>query len=250
MISKIVIVCVGAGLVYVAYRMLSNISAHLSDLDAKMLTSSKLEALDTIKFTQDLNRLEGLIAEEKRNSAIGGVFAFCGSTLPDNYMFCDGSTLLISDYADLFVVLGTSFNQSATDSTLYFNLPDLRNQFVRGFDPSNSTRVLGSVEMYKTALPRTRALVSDVSGNHMHTLDSAGGHTHSMTFNTAAQSGSSTQCLSVPNYQGQVTQTTNKAGDHTHTMDMQGAHSHKIVSGGDDETSPTNVALNYIIRVK
>ena len=41
---------------------------------------------------------------------------------------------------------------------------------------------------------------------------------------------------------------TNSAGSHTHTINSTGAHTHTI-SGGDNETAPKNVAVNYFIFV-
>jgi hypothetical protein len=59
---------------------------------------------------------------------IGTVICFAGTNIPLNYKICDGSKLLISEYTDLFKVIGKTFNDSKIDSTLYFNLPDLRGQ--------------------------------------------------------------------------------------------------------------------------
>ena len=80
---------------------------------------------------------------------IGTVICFAGINIPSNYMLCDGTKLLISEYSDLFKVIGQTFNQSDTDSTLYFNLPDFRGVFLRGLDNGKGKdvgRVLGSYQ--------------------------------------------------------------------------------------------------------
>ena len=42
--------------------------------------------------------------------------------------------------------------------------------------------------------------------------------------------------------------TTTTAGNHSHNISYSGVHSHTI-NGGDSETRPNNIALNYIIKV-
>lgn len=75
----------------------------------------------------------------------GTVISFAGTTTPDGYLYCDGSPVSRTTYADLFAALGTSFG--AGDGATTFNLPDLRGRFVRGQDdgtgrdPDASSRV-------------------------------------------------------------------------------------------------------------
>lgn len=55
---------------------------------------------------------------------IGEIIEFAGSSSPDpKWLNCDGSSLLRSDYPDLFTVIGTIYG--SVDST-HFNLPDFR----------------------------------------------------------------------------------------------------------------------------
>lgn len=55
---------------------------------------------------------------------IGTVIDFAGTTVPSDYLECDGSAVSRTDYADLFAVLGTTWG--AGDGSTTFNLPDLR----------------------------------------------------------------------------------------------------------------------------
>ena len=72
----------------------------------------------------------------------------------------DGSRLLRTAYPALFAAIGTAFNQSG-DGAQYFRLPDLRGEFVRGWDGSrgiDSGRAFGSAQgdefrSHKHALP-------------------------------------------------------------------------------------------------
>ncbi len=62
----------------------------------------------------------------------GGVFYFAASTPPPGYLECDGAAISRTEYADLFAITGTTYGSG--DGSTTFNLPDLRGQFIRGFD--------------------------------------------------------------------------------------------------------------------
>lgn len=144
------------------------------------------------------------------------------------YMLCDGSQLLISDYQDLYNVIGTTFNQLKIDNTKYFNLPDFRGMFLRGAD--NSGRKLGSTQDWSTGIPKIP-----------FTTGSAGGHNHSVSGDNSTDNNDHTWTGA---FAGSDTQTirfnlnTSSAGNHTHP-----------VLGGDSETRPINVSINFIIKV-
>jgi len=53
-------------------------------------------------------------------------------TPPTGWLVCDGSAVSRTEYADLFATIGTLWGHGDQVST--FNLPDLRGEFVRGFD--------------------------------------------------------------------------------------------------------------------
>ncbi|WP_033068773.1 phage tail protein [Thalassospira australica] len=78
-------------------------------------------------------------------SEIGAVSAFAMPTPPTGWLVCDGSAISRTEYADLFATIGTVWG--AGDETSTFNLPDLRGEFVRGFDDGRGVdagRVFGS----------------------------------------------------------------------------------------------------------
>jgi hypothetical protein len=64
-------------------------------------------------------------------SPVGEVMAFAGQKAPDNYLICNGIYLNRNNYSPLFNTIGTAYG--ATDST-NFRLPDLRGEFIRGWD--------------------------------------------------------------------------------------------------------------------
>lgn len=63
---------------------------------------------------------------------IGSVTAFAMPTPPEGWLVCDGSAVSRTDYADLFAAIGTVWGDG--DEITTFNLPDLRGEFIRGFD--------------------------------------------------------------------------------------------------------------------
>ena len=76
---------------------------------------------------------------------VGAILAFASDTPPDGWLECNGAEVSRTDYADLFNVIGTTFG--AGDGSTTFNLPDLRGEFIRGWDNGrgvDSERVFGS----------------------------------------------------------------------------------------------------------
>ena len=66
------------------------------------------------------------------SSPTGSIITYGASTPPDGYLECDGSAISRATYADLFAVIGV--NWGAGDGSTTFNIPDLRGEFLRGWD--------------------------------------------------------------------------------------------------------------------
>ncbi|MGY0794314.1 tail fiber protein [Azospirillum argentinense] len=77
----------------------------------------------------------------------GAVLYFATSTTPAGFLRANGAAISRTTYADLFAVIGTTFG--AGDGSTTFNLPDLRAEFVRGWDDGrflDPNRAFGSVQ--------------------------------------------------------------------------------------------------------
>lgn len=75
----------------------------------------------------------------------GAVFYFARQTPPTGYLVADGSAVPRDQYKDLFAAIGTTFGVG--DNITTFNLPDLRGEFIRGWDAGHGVdknRVFGS----------------------------------------------------------------------------------------------------------
>jgi len=84
---------------------------------------------------------------------IGSIVSYAGATAPSGYLICNGAAVSRTTYAALFAAIGTTYGVGNGSTT--FNIPDLRGEFVRGFDAGrgvDSGRVLGSwqVDLFKS----------------------------------------------------------------------------------------------------
>lgn len=67
---------------------------------------------------------------------IGSITAFAGSTIPANWLLCNGQAISRTDYSELFAVVGTTYG--AGDGSTTFNLPDLRGRVAVGVDSTDA----------------------------------------------------------------------------------------------------------------
>ena len=127
-------------------------------------------ATGDIRFNTTLTQFEGYNGsawgEIANGVPAGSVFSFATSTVPSGYLECNGAAVSRSTYASLFSSISTTWGVGDGSST--FNLPDLRGQFVRGWDNSagvDSGRSFASSQ-------------SDQNKAHNHSVTDPG-HTHS-----------------------------------------------------------------------
>lgn len=67
---------------------------------------------------------------------VGTIIPYAGSTIPSNYMKCEGQELSRIEYDILFSAIGTTYGVG--DGTTTFNLPNLKGRVITGID-SNDT---------------------------------------------------------------------------------------------------------------
>ncbi|MDE2040723.1 MAG: tail fiber protein [Elusimicrobia bacterium] len=93
----------------------------------------------------------------------GAVVLFAMSSAPSGFLACNGAAVSRSTYAALFAAIGTTFGSG--DGSTTFNLPDLRGEFVRGWDNGrgiDAGRAFGSEQL-------------DAIGSHTHSITAGGG---------------------------------------------------------------------------
>lgn len=162
----------------------------------------------------------------------GSVFYFAASTAPTGYLKANGDTVpngsgtvqgVTADFSALYAILGSTYGSAG-------QLPDLRGEFIRGFDDGKGTdsgRTFGTSQDDATALPTT-AFTTDNPGDHNHSYSRA-------VYQNSITDDSPDQTSSVYFASG----TTGDAG----------AHTHSITGGGDSETRPRNIALLPCIKI-
>ena len=168
----------------------------------------------------------------------GTILTFGASNPPSGFLECNGSAISRSTYASLFSILSTT--HGAGDGSSTFNIPDLRGQFVRGWDNSagvDASRAFGSSQ-------------TDQNKNHTHTTDSqslTGSVSHlsgSLANNPGSASGIITKLSPTSAIGARSSGSANASG-----ISIDATHSHTISSsGGGTEARPKNIALMYIIK--
>lgn len=140
---------------------------------------------------------------------VGAVQAFACSTAPTGWIECDGRALYSLSYPALYERIGTTFGSGEPPfTTTNFNIPDLRGQFIRGWDSLGLTdpgRTFGSPQM-----------------------DEFEAHTHDMTYNTNQPSNTSSGTSMASSGGDTYSKNTGSTGEAT-------------------ETRPKNIALMYCI---
>ena len=141
-------------------------------------------------------------------SVTGTVIWSSASTAPIGYVVCNGAAVSRTTYSNLFAVIGTTYGSG--DGSTTFNLPDLRGEFIRGWDAGRGVdpgRVFGSSQ-----------------------LDDFESHTHDTTYAYGFDFGS-----------------TGRAGGGANSVQTYNT-SQAINATGGTETRPRNVALLPCIK--
>ena len=133
-------------------------------------------ATGDIRFNTTLTQFEGYNGsawgEIANGVPAGSVFSFATSTVPSGYLECNGAAVSRSTYASLFSSISTTWGVGDGSST--FNLPDLRGQFVRGWD--NSAGVDSGRSFASSQSDQNKAHNHSVTDpGHNHTIGNWGG---------------------------------------------------------------------------
>jgi microcystin-dependent protein len=157
------------------------------------------DARDALGVTAELGSIRGQVAY------------FAMSAAPTGWLKCNGAAVSRTTYADLFAAIGTTWGEG--DGSTTFQLPDLRGEFIRGWDDGrgeDSGRDFGS-----------------------HQDDIVGPHAHSTTGNRVVTSAGGTGLAS---------------GASLYWNGNFPVVASAITSGGGTETRPRNVALLACIK--
>lgn len=121
---------------------------------------------------------------------IGMVTPYAGTSLPAGWLWCDGSSVSRTTYADLFTAIGTTYGSVDASS---FTLPDLRGRVVAGRDNMDNAVGTGGGDAGRLTTPI-------IDGDTIGSTGGFAGHDHATSVsiqNNTAIGGSSTRVTSV-----------------------------------------------------
>jgi microcystin-dependent protein len=169
----------------------------------------------------------------------GSVHMFATTTAPSGYLECDGSAVSRTTYADLFTVIGTTWG--AGDGSSTFNLPDLRGEFVRGWD--NGRGVDSSRSFASSQSDQNKQHNHGVTDNgHNHSINDPG-HIHQVQYSNS-DSGDGVIEESGTGLSGQEPTLSATTG-----ITINNATTGiSINNDGGSEARPRNIAMMFVIK--
>lgn len=209
------------------------------------------------------------------NIPIGAIMEWFTETAPDGYLHCNGQSIAVSSYSDLFAIIGYSFGGSGAN----FNVPDMRGLFVRcwrhgktgvDLDADSAVSCVGNISGTAISsvtglagVPRIGAVVTGTGISTdtyitAFTAYDANGIPTAMTISQAATTGSGIAITINNDVIGSVQYDENKTHNHSvstrrfipgeaptliHVGDLLNTS-----SSGGNESRPKNVAVMFIVR--
>ncbi len=114
-------------------------------VNARLATKTEAETgTDNVKLMTPLRVKQAILQHQV---PAGTIIAWASADRPVGYFHCNGARLKRENYPDLFAAIGTTFG--AGDGRTTFLLPDLRGEFLRGWDKGRGVdpyRVFGSLQ--------------------------------------------------------------------------------------------------------
>lgn len=187
--------------------------------------------------------------------ASGIVQEYAGATPPSGWLLCDGSSLLRTDYPDLFAAIGTKYGSA---DGLHFNVPDCRGRVPVGKDGTAEFLDLGT-----TGGEKAHTLTSAEMPSHYHSVDPpatvSGGitanHSHNIqqscwsegmgSTNWGARYGSPERGFKTDSWLTMSGVTS----DHAHWTDIGVFNSGSAGSGTAHNNLQPYVVFNFIIKI-
>ena len=172
----------------------------------------------------------------------GSVFCMAVATVPSGYLECNGAAVSRTTYAALFAIIGTAYGTGNGSST--FNLPDLRGEFVRGFD--NGRGVDNGSSIASSQSSQFGQQNHNVSASSSSSVTDPG-HKHTMNFNLGniISSGGAFGMKDSGTADRMNTATTGISVSTTTSI----SQSNRGGTSNSSETRPRSIAMMYIIKV-
>ena len=203
-------------------------------------------------------------------SEVGAIKPWGKATAPSGYVLCDGTAISRTTYAELFVVIGTTYGAGDTSTT--FNVPNLQGKMPQGYDGNTYNLAgTGGANTVTVAVTNNQAVNSSLANNQAVTVTGSisntslttaqlASHNHTLSFNMGRQSMIGTSYFDVASQTDPQTVNLSNTGSgtgHTHAHTLAGsltgtvaitnAITGAVTAAGNNTFSPY-VVVNYIIK--
>tara|TARA_R100000781_G_scaffold36738_1_gene26049 strand:+ start:4734 stop:5903 length:1170 start_codon:yes stop_codon:yes gene_type:complete len=177
----------------------------------------------------------------------GSVFCIAANTVPTGYVKCNGASYSrTGTYAALFAIIGTTYGGSGSN----FNVPDLRGEFVRGFDDSrgvDSGRNINDPQGGQNA-------------SHDHSISLSATTSNKSLTGSVRRIGEgfrgygTTDGVFTKTFDANNPVTESASNSPTGGFSMDASHDHTFSASGTSgsqgsEARPRNIAMLYIIKI-
>jgi phage-related tail fiber protein len=166
---------------------------------------------------------------------VGTVIPFAKDVLHNGYLECDGTPISRDTYSALFAFIGTHYGDG--DGSTTFNLPDLRGEFIRGWDNGRGVDVSRNIgtSQAEEVEPHNHSASSNSTGSHSHDIYERGSDNCGLG-----------SLWSVDRFR----KCDDRGPSRNGTILSSGSHSHTITvdNSTGTETRPRNIALMYCIK--
>ena len=102
-----------------------------------------------------VNNYYGCCGDNGNDSTpVGTIISFMGISAPEHYLNCDGNIYNIDDYKYFSHFIKDqfgSYNYFGGDGITTFAVPDLRNEFLRGYHGNNTEKLSGEIGIHQAA---------------------------------------------------------------------------------------------------
>ena len=183
----------------------------------------------------------------------GSVFCMAVATVPSGYLECNGAEISRTTFAALFAVIGTAYGTGNTTTT--FNIPDLRGEFVRGFDNGrgiDSGRNIAIVQLSQNKSHNHSASTSISDPGHFHHSFRSGNATerqHDSNLSSSNKPSSGTGAGNKNEAYNIVASNSNPNVGRTSNVNTGINAGTNVGNDGGSEARPRNVAMMYIIKI-
>jgi len=199
---------------------------------------------------------------------IGSIIAFGGVTLPNEFLWCDGSLIRKDKYARLFTVLGV--DRYGSDTSDEFYLPNLLSRNPRGASSVNANVSLNAVNVlshtgvlnHLQANTNANIAIADTDLTHAHNHDHNFNHGHSnnnagqgATHNHAFQGATTSISRAAGNQAGLAAAThnhgfTGSTATHTHAHGLNSNNSNVGAGNSTNANALSNHTHNFVNGVR